>query len=438
MNTIMKRTILALALATGFTFTAAAQPIDLKSQLASAKSANDSEAVAEIYRRLHSAKPKETDTLKGLIRAELNVGNQDAVRALLAKLEQAVSADDPALLEAQGDLFLRDDKKSDATRCWQAALKGDPNNAQLLSKLALHFLHQEKNAATAAVYFKRLLNLRNRAQDHIEIGKVAIAMRDWTVLVEQLAALKTNFSMESAAKTMIPAFERITTEMTRIAELDAQEQTEADPTKVILKRGRLFLDAGFSELALNDARRALKLKPHALHVRLHYAAAAARLWEDTEKIRAWGIEPYQYRRGAPVVSFLNQLAEYDDVLFDDPDNISVLSNRAQLLYQYTQRDLAATDARRLLELSPDHVQALRLLALVSETNGYFGKATQFIDKASGLAPDDVSVLAAASSIHSRQGNFEKVIQLCDHWISLGGDHTARERRQTAMENLQKN
>jgi Flp pilus assembly protein TadD len=437
----MNRPILTLAIGIAFTAAApllAAPKSDLETQLEAATSARDDESIAEIYRRLFTAKPNDVDLLKGLIQAELNQGNNDAAHALVTTLEQSVAADDAGLLEFQGDLLLRDNKTSDATRAWQGALKADPENAQLLAKLATHFLYREKNPATAAVYFQRLLPLRDTAGDHIQVGKVAMAMRDWTVLIERTTALKTRFATDSGAKNLIPAFERIIDSTMKIAELDAREKTQADPVPLMLKRGRLFLDHGFPELALNDARRALKLKPNALHVRIPYAAAAIRLGLDYGKISGWGIDFHRYRRTAPATEFLDRLAKLDAALYGNPDEGEALSDRAQLLHKFEEYKLAAVDAERLLNLDPEHVQALRVLALVAVRDGYFGKATKLVDKANALAPDDPLVLDAASYIHSRQGNFQRTIKLCDHWLaqSRGDQKTARERRQTALENLQ--
>ena len=79
-----------------------------------------------------------------------------------------------------------------------------------------------------------------------------------------------------------------------------------------------------------------------------------------------------------------------------------------------------------------------MLAVIALKDGYFGKATQLIDKANNLAPDDLLVLDAATDIHSRQGNFARTIKLCDHWLAQSSDELiARKRRQAALENLQK-
>jgi len=119
---------------------------------------------------------------------------------------------------------VKDRKVGDATRAWQGALLGTPENAGLLAKLALHVLHQEKNPAQAALYFERLLPLREAADDHIQVARVAIAMRDWTILVERTAALKAEFSENDVAKEQIPGFERIIDAMMQITELDAREK----------------------------------------------------------------------------------------------------------------------------------------------------------------------------------------------------------------------
>jgi tetratricopeptide (TPR) repeat protein len=438
----MKRPILALAIGLALAVAvplSAAPATDLKAQLAAATRAGDLQSVAEIYRRLFAAQPKDVDVLRGLIRAELTLGNSDAARVLVGKLEQTVAADDAGLLEYRGDLLLLEGKSVDASRAWQSALKSDPENADLLAKLAMHFLYRDRNPATAAVYFQRLLPLRDTAMDHIQVGTVAIAMRDWTVLIERTTALKTRFATDSSAKKQIPAFERIIDATMQIAELDAREKNQADPVPVILRRGRLFLDLGFPELALNDARRALKLKPNAVHVRLHFAAAAARLGVDFHKISNWGINANRYRKTAPRMEDLDRLAELDTAIFDNPDEMEALSSRAQLLHRIGEFTIAGVDAEHLHHLDPDHVQALRILALVALGDGYFGKATQLVDKALVLAPNDLLVLDAATDIHSRQGNFERTIELCDHWLAQSGDKpkTALERRQSAMENLQK-
>lgn len=441
----MKCPFPACAFAIGFTLAATitgpvfgASQADLKSQLEAANDARDRQAIAEIHRRLFAAKPNDVDVLKGLIRAELNLGDSDAARVLIASLEQSVAADDVDLLELQGDLLRRDQKFDEASRAWQDALQVDPDNTDLLAKLATHYLYQEKNPAAAATYFKKLLPLRKTSGDHIQVGKVAIAMRDWTVLIERTTALKTKFATDSAAKKQIPAFERIIDATMRISELDAREKAQEDPVPVILERARFLLDSGFPELALNDARRALKLKPHAVHVRLHYAAAAGRIGEDIDKISAWGINAYRFRRSAPSVKFLDRLAELDALVFDDPDHIEALADRAQLLYENEYYELARVDAEHVQNLDSDHVQALRVLALLAVKNGYFGKAVKLVDKANALAPDDLLVLDAASYIHSRQGNFQRTIQLCDHWLTMSAnDEDAQKRRQIAIENLQK-
>lgn len=439
----MKRPFLAFTISLTLTATAtvfAAPALDLKSQLTAAANNGDAEAVAEILRRLHSDKPKDTDTLKALLRAELSINNIDSARVLAAKLEQIVSADDPALLECRGDLALRDKKNEEAVSAWQAALKGSPEDAELLSKLAMHFLNTEKNAATAAVYFEQLLKLRSNANDHILVATVAIAMRDWTTLIERMTALKTQFATDSTGQKWIPAFERVAIHATsQIAELDAKEKTEADPVPTILRRSRLFLEDGFPDLALNDARRALKLAPHVLHVRFYFAAAAARLWEDTEMMEKWGMEWYPYRQTPPDQQFLDKLAAFDTALADRPTDPDALIGRADLLYMNKQQSLARADAQALLEGNPEHPQALRLLAMINAEDGYYGKAVEQADKARAILPDDLQVLSAATYVHGAQGNFDLVITLCDHWLMLEkASEPAAERRATAIKNLQKN
>lgn len=439
MNIHMKRPSLAIAICISLTaaLSAAAEP-DLKAQLAAASAAGDTQSVTEILRRLHAAEPGDVRYLKELAAGEFAVGNTDAARVLIAELEQAVPASDPRLLELRGDLLLRENKTPAAVEAWQASLAEDGESVSVLSKLAWHYLNTEKNAAGARVYFDRLVTLRSDVNDHIQVAKVAAAMRDWTVVIERTATLKRDFSTNDSAKLAIVAFERLIDASAKISELDAREKSEPNPLPIIVERSRRFLDLGLPDLALADARRALTIAPEALHVRLLYAAAALRLNTEYERIAAWQINAYEYRRLSPSAAFLEKLASFDQRLFDAPDDVAALAERMEYLLVNKQTKLAEADARHVLQQAPDHPQALRIVALGLAADGYFARAVEMIDRAVTAAPEDATVLDAASSIHERQGHYEQVIDLCDRWLKAGGDSkTARSRRQTAVENLQK-
>jgi tetratricopeptide (TPR) repeat protein len=402
---------------------------NLKPQLAAATEAQDFSSVAEILRRQHADEPENIDHLKALAAAELNLGYADAAQSLLSKLALLVPAEDTNLLEMQGDLARQKKDYPAAVNAWQAALKSSPESVSLLSKLAQHFLYQDKNPTAAAAYFERLLPLRSSADDHIQVAYVAAMMRNWTVLVERTAALKMEFATDNNAKNKVPAFERLIQSITKVAELDAQEKTSDNPLPVILERCRLFIDVGVPNLALTEARRALKLAPEALHVRFHFVNSADK-YAEWETINSWNINRSSSIRR---VADLKKLAELDQALFANVSDPVARYERADLLYKAKQYRLAQADANLIAE----NPQALRIVALVQANDGYFAQAVANIDKATSAAPDDPLILAAASFIHERQGNYEHVIQLCDRWLKVDSNEKASKRRTTAIANLQK-
>ena len=425
----MKRSSLVLiAICLGSSVAAKAES-NLKPQLAAATEAQDLSSIAEILRRQHAEEPENIDCLKALAAAELNLRYTDAAQSLLSKLALSVPAEDADLLEMQGDLARQKNDHPASVTAWQAALKSSPDSVSLLSKLAEYFLYQDNNPTAAATYFERLLPLRSSAEDHIQVANVAAMMRNWTVLVERTAALKMEFATDNRAKNQVPAFERLIQSTTKVAELDAQEKAGDNPLPVILERCRLFIDVGVSNLALMEARRALKLAPEALHVRFHFVNAAGR-YDEWETIDSWKIDRSTSIRN---VADLKKLAVLDQALFANVSDPVARYERADLLFRWKQYRLAEADA----SLVAENPQALRIVALVQANDGYFTKAVTNIDQATAAAPDDPLILEAASSIHEHQGNYEQVIQLCDRLLKIGTDKKASIRRINAIANLQK-
>ena len=133
MKTRMHRfftTTVVAAAALLLTVTAApAAESDLHQQLQAAEDQDDYPAVAEICRRLFEADPGELDALRKLTRTCLALSDTERARRHLGALKGAVGADDPGVLEIEGDLLAREGKNDEAVVKWQAALKANGDNA---------------------------------------------------------------------------------------------------------------------------------------------------------------------------------------------------------------------------------------------------------------------------------------------------------------------
>ncbi len=435
---IFPRTALALLAATSLALEAAPPPkAGLPAQLAAAEAVDDQPAIAEICRRLVEADAGNLDALRKLVRTSLGLGDIESTRRSLGVLKEKAGAEDADVLETEGDLLLREEKNDDAVAAWQTALKAREDNAALLLKLGNHFLYTENNPDNAALYFERLLALRANAGDHIIVAEAAAAQRDWNTVIERTTTLKSEFASDDTAKRKVPALERLIDATMRIAKLDKQIGDGSAPVPVILERGLLFRELGFPEIGLIDARRALKMAPDALYVRVAYAIIAGPVWREHEQVEKWNINPHVFTSNFPPVTFLESLVRLEAPLRANPADGAKLRERATLLLSQGQPKLALADLDTALAANADDAQALRLKAAALRDVGKFGEALPLIERALSLRPKDPDILRTGIEILTAQGEFERAIPLCDAFLSSKNETRIVETRALCYERLQR-
>jgi tetratricopeptide (TPR) repeat protein len=434
---IVSRSAFALLAATSLAMGAAPPPkANLSAQLKAAETANDQPAVAEICRRLVEANAGNLDALRKLVRTSLDLGDVESTRRYLGLLKEKAGAEDADVLEIEGDLLLREEKKDEAVAAWQAALKAGEVSAALLLKLGNHFLYTENNPDNAALYFERLLALRANAGDHIIVAEAAAAQRDWNTVIERTTTLKSEFASDNTAKRKVPALERLIDATMRIAKLDKQIGDGKAPVPIILERGLLFRELEFPEIGLIDARRALKMAPDTLYVRMAYAIIAGPVWREHEQITAWGINPHAFSSAMPKASFLEGLTRLEAPLRANPSDGAKLRERAALLLGQSQQKLAMVDLDAALATNGDDAQALRLKAEALRDLGKFGEATPIIERALSLQPKDLAILRTGIEILTEQGEFKRAIPLCDAFLTSKNEKAIVEKRALCYERLQ--
>ncbi len=413
----------------------------LEKQLAAATEGNDHHAVAEICRRLLEKKPSDAELLTRLIRAQFSMYDYEGASTTLLKLKPLLPPEDPEVLEFEGNLHMRAKRYDEGLRAWEAANRARPGNAALLAKIARQHAYTLKNPENAARYYRELSTLRKDAHDHVAVAEAAIALRDWNSLIERTTILKTQFATHGLAKTKVPRFERLIDNSTRISELDERVRTQGSgKLDALLDRGWLFHEIGFHELALADARRALKLDPEALYVRMYFALFSAPTRSEYERISAWGIRSWYSSRDTPDRGFLVKLRKLEQGIRAQPNDAEPLTNRAGVLLEQKvpQPLLALADAIRALKISPKNPKALAIKARCLAANGKYGKAVATITKAIDLSPDDLSVLKHGVEILMQQGEYEEAIELCERMLKHNPQNSfARSCRSTCHQRLQK-
>ena len=438
MNTRMHRSLTAAVAATALllasTSTRAADS-DLQRQLMAAEESNDYPAVAEICRRLVEADAGNLEALRKLVRTRLALGDIENARRSLADLKEAAGVDDADVLEIEGDLLARDDKNDEAVVKWQAALKADGENAALLAKLGYHFLNTRENSENAAYYFERLLALRAQARDHLIVAEAAAMRRDWNTVIARTAALKSDFASDSSAKRKVPGLERLIDALMRITLLDKRIEAADASVSDILERGLLFRELGFPEIGLIDARRAVKMVPNALYVRLAYAIVGGPVWSEHERIKGWGINPNAFRSRMPAESFLEDLTGLETTLRETPSDGDALLRRAKLLLANSQRSLALVDLDAALASNPDDPQALHLKASLARDSGKYRRAVPLIERALALQADDPAILRTGISIFAAQGEYARAIALCDRFLALANHKDPKGRKEVSKQRI---
>ncbi|NCC29439.1 MAG: tetratricopeptide repeat protein [Gammaproteobacteria bacterium] len=137
------------------------------------------------------------------------------------------------------------------------------------------------------------------------------------------------------------------------------------------------------------------------------------------------------------------MAIFDSALQAFPDDENLLYGRALSAVKLDRIVLAEQDLRRIIEIDPEHADALNALGytLADRTDRY-AEAKVFIEKAYALKPDEPAILDSMGWVHYRLGNYETALdylrraleQMSDGEIAahLGEVLWAMNRREEAL------
>lgn len=138
------------------------------------------------------------------------------------------------------------------------------------------------------------------------------------------------------------------------------------------------------------------------------------------------------------------MAIFDSALRVFPDDENLLYARALSAVKLDRIVLAEQDLRRIIEIDPEHADALNALGytLADRTDRY-AEAKVYIEKAYALKPDEPAILDSMGWVHYRLGNYETALDylgralehMSDGEIAahLGEVLWAMNRREEALE-----
>jgi tetratricopeptide (TPR) repeat protein len=173
-----------------------------------------------------------------------------------------------------------------------------------------------------------------------------------------------------------------------IALTDKQINLFHDDYSEIKNTGVFFYQKGIYQQAVKYWTRALELKPGEVTIQDYLAKS---LWAVGEKQKSLDI--------------LNEMAE------NNQENMDVMANVADILFQFGQKEKAAATLAILQNVAPNHPKVLKMLGETAEINGEPAKAISLYEKSFKGDPMDTQTIRNLSDILKRQKMWGKYIGL---------------------------
>jgi tetratricopeptide (TPR) repeat protein len=137
-------------------------------------------------------------------------------------------------------------------------------------------------------------------------------------------------------------------------------------------------------------------------------------------------QPLYYSLLAGIQVNLKQLANGHEILKKGieqyPDNVQLIFEYGLLLEQEGKQEEAIASMEKVLELQPDHVEALNYLGYTwADNNIHLEKALEYINKAIALKPDNGYILDSLGWVYFHMGELEMARIELEHAIALEPD-----------------
>ncbi|WP_296807281.1 tetratricopeptide repeat protein [Thiocapsa sp.] len=116
------------------------------------------------------------------------------------------------------------------------------------------------------------------------------------------------------------------------------------------------------------------------------------------------------------------MSVFDSALKAFPDDENLLYARALSAVKLDRIALAEQDLRRIIEIDPEHADALNALGytLADRTDRY-AEAKVYIEKAYALKPEEPAILDSMGWIHYRLGDYETAVEYLQRALELMSD-----------------
>ncbi len=313
----------------------------------------------ELGRRVVALAPNEQNVWTEMARAEVEAKQWDRLDETLQAWSKTVARPAAELEALRGTLHQERKEFAEAEKHWLAFLAQKPPAAQradVLDELAKLCAEQQRWPESAD-YAAKAVAAEETPSRRAASAMALLHLHRWTAANAEMKRANELQANHPTVKSLLPQFERLQTFLPRIEELGAEIKSKRSAA-LLLKRARLFTEARWPALALDDAEQAMTLDPASLRARVQTGEAwlDVRKRQDAARLRM-RLDLVRAPDGHVSVQALDQLTEADAMVALNPEQASAHATRANVLRQLHQYPLALDDARAALALDPQSADA---------------------------------------------------------------------------------
>jgi tetratricopeptide (TPR) repeat protein len=405
----------------------------LHAQLSKAEEARDKAAIIELSRRIVAIAPNDSDAWDTLARTQLDIEDLDRVAQTLDAWRKIRRPPAAAIEDFRGDLCLKRKDYQNAERHWLAFLATKPRAADAAAeydKLADLCVAQARWADNAA-YRTKAIAAEDSAARRVFRACAFMRLHKWDAAYADMAKANKIDASDSQVKEWLPQFERLQKFLPRIKALDARIAKSPNDIALLLDRARIFTLAGRPLLALDDAERALKLRPASMRARIQTAEALLDIdrAEDAAKLEV-GKDLLRGDDKHVSEEVLRGLGALDSRLLTNPKDVDALAARSKILRGLLQFTLAIADARAALAVDDKSAAAHFEVAHDLDGLGQSKDALAHARTATELDPNDPVKWYYRGLLEAKRLDFPAAIESQTYSLGIRESLVAlREREQ---------